>query len=53
MLINMEEVKLQALVQIKAFLDGTWGWYFGFQKNSVTRLSGASSSGLAIPRTGG
>jgi len=32
MVINMEEAKLQTLVQIKAFLAGTSGWYFEFPK---------------------
>ncbi len=47
MLINMEEAKLQTLVQIKAFWTGHRRLYFGFQKRSVTSLSGASSNGLA------
>jgi hypothetical protein len=53
MVINMEEAKLQALVQIKAFLNGTSGVVFRVPKNSVASLSGASSSGFAMPRTGG
>jgi hypothetical protein len=32
MVINMEEIKLQTLVQIKAFLDGTSGVVFRVPK---------------------
>ena len=53
MVINMEEAKLQTLVQIKAFLDGTSEVAFRVPKRR-NQFVERCSSGLAMPpRTGG
>ncbi|MFZ2540141.1 MAG: hypothetical protein WAW75_00035 [Gallionella sp.] len=47
--IDMEEAKLQTLVQSKAFLDG----HFKFPKKGAISLSSEYSSDLATPSTDG
>ena len=53
MLIDMEEAWLQALAQVKVFLDGTAEVAFRYPRQSGVGLSSLCSNGLALATTAG